>query len=459
MKYLASVVILVTFALFATCALSQSDEAKSAEGKGISLLLKNGDHLTATKVYLQDGVFSVVLPYSGKLVVDKEYVLGFAYEEGVASAITEEPSEKDRVGTSKGDVLSGTIDSIGDENLALHPSFAPDSTSRIDLSKLTYCAFGNRKSEPAELTDDMVRVIFLNGDLMTGKIAGFAEGKFTFKPLAGNEFAFPIGQYQAIHNAKESKQFIEGGLAAAIMDLMNKSSSANAYGYNIYVALVRAFIDQDDTDSAVYIFDHLEQNKVQPYMYRQLADEFYRKQYYELAYRAYEKVIASKQDYVDPLRYIECLIKVDKTAEAAAACEQFLADENALTRRGRNPIDIHMKAAELFTEIKDYDKATEHLQAVITDPASKEYKRDDAKQKLIAIYKERGQLDNLIERYKTQLDESEKTIGEGMVLLIGKYIEQGKLTKAKVEFERLKQMEMQEYTAKAEKIILDFENQ
>ena len=430
--------------------------------EGVTVFLGGGDHVTAESLTFLDGMFSLKLPYVKALQIDREHVLGLAYVPGKMNEIVGKAVENDTVKTTRDEVLSGIIESITDEGLKLRPSFAPENISTISLDRVSCIVLSGGQPETDEkepLDGDMVKVIFLNGDLLTGKVTSFFDGEFEFEPLRGSAFSFGVDEYQTIHNANTSKQFIEEGLAAALLNMIKNSGSARSYGNNIFVALIRAFIKSNDIDGAVYFYEHLSDFNVEPYIYRQLADEFYRNELYELAIKAYELVFESNQRYYyDCDKLISSYEKLGRKAEAAKACERFLENEEMITRYNKNPIDLHLRAADLYMQLDDFAKAAEHLETVIDDPNAKEYKRSDAREKLIGLYKERGKLDTLIANYRKQLEQHEKTIGEGIVLLITRYTEQGKLTKAAVELERLRRLGMEEFISRAEEVIPDNEN-
>ena len=426
----------------------------------ITVFLTNGDHVAATELTLLDDKLSIELPYAKALQIDKEYIAGLTYESGKMRDIISESLENDKVNTTKGEILTGTIRSIDKDGLKINPHFDPEGTNTIPIDKISHMIFKQQRGKAEKIDDsDTVKVIFLNGDLLTGEIDEFSEGKFTFKPWCGEKFCFTVGQYQTIHNANTSKQYIEGGLAASLMNMLKNAGNIRSYSSSIFVTLIRGFIKSKDIDGAIYMYESLSDFATEPYVYRQIAEEFYRNELYELAIKAYKTVIDSNQThYYQYDKLIEAYLKLDRKADAAATCEEFLANEDALARRSKNPIDLHLKAADLYIEIKNFAKAAEHLEKIIIDPNSREYKRTDAREKLIGIYKERGQLDTLISNYTKQLEQHDKTIGEGILLLITRYTEQGKFTKARVEFERLKQLGINEYIIKAEKIISDSEN-
>jgi pentatricopeptide repeat protein len=451
---------IVLMALIIPFNIFSAENAKTDKPKTISVSLANGDHVSAEEITLAEGKLSIKLPYAGTIQVGKEQVLSLVFPAGMSTPIGTETVENDTIYTLKGEVLSGSIISIDKTAIKLMPSYAPEKTSTVLFDKVSYCMLKKEKGAVPTVNDpDLVKIIFVNGDLLTGKITGLTDGKFTFQTNGGAQFAFAPGQYQTIHNAATSKQFIEGGLAAALLNVLRNADNIRSYGNYLFITLVRGFIKSNDIDGAVYIFDHMSDFSVEPYIYQQLAEEFNRSQLYDLALKAYRIVLdTNPRNVYDYDRIIDVYVKLDKKGEAAEVCEKFLEQKENLVNYGRNPIDLHLRAADLYKDVKNYAKATEHLQTIITDPNSKEYKRSDARQKLIDIYKEQGQLDKLISNYRKQLDVNEKAIGDGMLLLIEKYAEQGRLTKAKYEFERLKQFGLTDYVAKAEQIISKMEN-
>lgn len=456
----SSFIFVLSFAfMFFPFSLQSAEDAKTEAPQKITITFSNGDHILTEELNFASGKMNVKLPYAGVIQLDKEQVTSIVFPAGKADSVTVEPVETDTVYTIKSEIISGKILSIDKNNLKITPSYAPEKTSTISLDKVTYCLFKKKVSVSEQQAQNQVKIIFTNGDLLTGNISQFNNGKFYFKPLVGNEFAFTPDQYQTIHNAKTTRQFIEGGLAAGLVNVLKNADNIRSYGSYLFLAVIRGFIKSNDLEGAIYIFDHLSEFSIEPYIYQQLADEFYRAQQYELAVKAYRTLMDSKQrSYYDYDKIIDAYLKLNKKAEAADLCEKFLEQKEMMVNYGRNPIDMHLRAANLYYEIKNYAKATEHLQAVITDKSSNEYKRNEARQKLIGIYKENGQLDALIGNYRKQLDDSEKIIGEGMLLLIKRYAEQGKFTKAKYELESLKKIGTNDYIKQAEEIISKLEN-
>lgn len=461
-EYISLLVIIFILSAFFSFNLQSAEEVKTEDRQNrqnISINFSNGDHILTEELNFSSDRMNVKLPYAGIIQLNKEQITSIVFPSGKADSVTIEPVETDTVFTIKSEIISGKIISIDKNNLKIIPSYAPEKTSTISLDKVTYCLFKKKVSAFDQQAQNQVKIIFTNGDLLTGNISQYNNGKFYFKPLVGNEFAFTPDQYQTIHNTKTTRQFIEGGLAAGLVNVLKNADNIRSYGSYLFLAVIRGFIKSNDLEGAIYIFDHLSEFSIEPYIYQQLANEFYRAQQYELAVKAYKTLINSKQrSYYDYDKIIDAHLKLNKKAEAAELCEKFLEQKEMMVNYGRNPIDMHLKAANLYYEIKNYAKATEHLQAVITDKTSNEYKRNEARQKLIGIYKENGQLDALIGNYRKQLDDSEKTIGEGMLLLIKRYAEQGKFTKAKYELESLRKISTNDYIKQAEEIISKLEN-
>ena len=384
-----------------------AEEAKSDRRSKINITMGNGDHVSTDELVFADGKITVSLPYADSMQLDKEQVIHIVFPPGKGNTVSPEPVENDTVYTIKQEVISGSIISIDKSSLKIMPSYAPEKVSSVSLDKVSHCVFKKKTVAPVSAEESHVKVIFINDDLLTGVISQFTDGKFVFKPVAGMEFSFAPDQYQTIHNMKTSRQFFEGGLAAALMNVLKNADNIRSYGNYLFVAVIRGFIKSNDLEGAIYIFDHLSEFSIEPYIYQQLADEFYRAQQYDLAIKAYRTLIDSRQrNYYDYDKIIDCFLKLDRKAEAAEMCEKFLEQKENLVNYGKNPIDIHLKAADLYSQIKNFAKATEHLQAVITDKSSFENKRNEARQKLISIYKENGQLDTLIENYRKQLDEN-----------------------------------------------------
>ena len=452
--------ILITIAI-AAIFLLPAELPCAEEQECITIFLYNGDHIFAQDLTLLDSHFTIRIPYADELTIDKKHVLGLAYQQGEIAEITEVVAEKDTVKTTKGEVISGTIESIQEDGLKIRPSFAPENISTISLNRISHITFKGQNNGKSEIAADanIVKVIFINGDLLTGTITGFADGTFQFKPLLGSEFSFAISQYQTIHNVITSKQIFEGGLAAAIVELLKKAGDTRSYGNNVFVAVVRGLINDKDLDGVSYIYDHLSEFLVEPYIQRQLADEFYRNELYELSIKAYSNLFDSDNRFLyDYEKLIKSYEKLDRIAEAAEACEKILGNTDMMTRQGKNPIDLHLMVADLYIDLDNFPKAAKHLEAIIADPGSKDYKRTDARKKLIELYEKQGKLDTLISDYNEKLEQYDKTIGEGTILLIARYMEQGKITKAKVEFQRLKTLGMEEYVARAEEIMSEIDN-
>ena len=198
-EYISLSIIIFLLSSFFPFTLQSAEEVKNKDSQNrqtISITFSNGDHILTEELNFASGKMNVKLPYAGIIQLDKEQVTSIVFPAGKADSISIEPVETDTVYTIKSEIISGKIISIDKNYLKISPSYAPEKTSTISLDKLNYCLFKKKIPSADQQTQNQVKIIFTNGDLLTGNISQYNNGKFYFKPLVGNEFAFTPDQYQ-----------------------------------------------------------------------------------------------------------------------------------------------------------------------------------------------------------------------------------------------------------------------
>ena len=432
----------------------------SKADSNVCVFLINKDHISGTNLKLDKNYLSLKTPYAGAMKIDREAVTRISFDMKKKEEFEEEGIEdKDVVYTINGDRLSGQIIGTLQGKIEFKSFYAEQKITRIDLDKISHILFAKKPSEEKKTSpEDQIKVIFTNGDLISGEIKGYSKGKFQLKPFYADAVSFSIASFQSVHNTKTSKQFYEGGLAEALMNILEKSNDIKSYYGNVFPALVRAFIRANDKEGAILMFKRISSYPIDQYTYRRLGDEFMNNGMEEVALIAYQKMFEKRhsRDYYAYKKLFDAYKKCNKYKEAVGVYEKLLKQKNInLINYGTEESKIHIELSDLYFELKEYDRSAEHLRAVISDPNARDYDRQIAREKLIKNFMKIGKIDNLIKKYETDLAKKDKIIGEGYLLLVKKYMEQGKITKAKSQLERLKALGIEKYLKEAERVIAE----
>ena len=415
----------------------------------------NEDHVTAEEITLNEMSVSIVTSSCGKMLVERTGVKGISREIARADEILQFTGESDVVHNLNGDRLSGRIMEIRDGMILMKASFAEGQVVTVKLEELDFLTFASGKKAEAPNRANVTRVIFLNGDIVSGEIRGFEAGEFVLNPPYGETLRFGATAFRSLHNAKESKEFHAGGVAEAFMDIIERSGEAAGIYYQVYPSLVKSFLKEGDPQSALHVFRRITGYQNNPYIFQRIGDEFFAAELVEPAVEAYEKMIEASPAYFGAYsKLFNAYLKLGKNSEAAATYEQLLSTPTVnLTGYGIDVAQVRMELSDLYVKLKEYDKAAEQLRRIIvTLPETKDF-REAALSKLVGIFREQGKVETLIERYRGELAEKNKVLGESYLGLVQVYLDEGHIMKAKTYADRLEQLGLTEYAAKARQLV------
>ncbi len=423
----------------------------------LHVYLRNADHISGKELILDDRALSVVTPHCGKVVVERPAIKGISPDTRNASKIFQLTSDSDLVYNRNGDRLSGQIVGMKDDALFVKTSFAGDQTARVELSQLDYLAFASQsKPEPAADPGEF-RVIFPNGDVISGKIAGVESGQFVLDPPYSDKVRFDVSAFRSLHSRRLSKEFFPGGVAEALMNLLERSGEIRASFNYVFPALVKSFLKDGDKDGALLIFQRISSYLTDQYVFQRIGEEFLANNMFDAAVQAFEKMMESAPNYYYAYaKLFAVYAKMEKYSEAAQMYERLLSDPAInIEAFGLTPSKVRMELSDIYLKLKQFDKATEQLRRVIVSPNEPDDVRKTALANLIRILKEQGKIEALTDRYKAELAEKNKIIGEGYLELVRSYVTEGKVMKAKTYVQRLEELGLIEYAEKASQLIKD----
>lgn len=426
----------------------------------VHVYLANEDHITGQELSLDDKTFSLVTPHCGRMAIERAAVKGISHDTDRASDILQFVGESDVVHNLNGDRLSGRVLEIKDDAIFLEASFAQGKRITVRTDQLDYLVFASvKKAEPTTDPAD-VRVIFTNGDVISGKVTGFqsdpgGQGKFVFDPPYSKGVQFPSGVFRSIHSATQSREFFPGGVAEALMDVLEKSGEAAGVYGQIYPSLVKSLLKDGDKKGALLVFKRVSSYLNEQYAFQRIGDEFLASNMLDAAVEAYEKMLEkSPTYYYSYTKLFEAYVKMGKDSDAAEVYERLLSNPAVgLDGYGTSLNKIRMDLSDTYIRLKEFDKAAEQLRKVVVAPPEQEDVRATALAKLISLFREQGKIDALTERYRAELSEKNRILGESYLEMIRIYLEEGKVMKAKTYVQRLQELGLSEYAEKARQLI------
>lgn len=421
----------------------------------VNVYLNNEDHVTAKELTLKEASLSVTTSSCGRMVIERAAVKGISWQTERAEDILEFTGATDVVHNRNGDRLSGRIVEIKDGVISIEAYFTQGRVVTVKLEELDFLTFASEKTAEAPTGANVTRVIFLNGDVVSGKIKGFEAGEFILDPPYGEAVRVGATAFRSLHNAKESKEFYAGGVAEAFMDIIERSGEAAGIYYQVYPSLVKSFLKEGDAKAALHVFRRITDYQSNPYIFQRIGDEFFAVDMLEPAVEAYEKMIEASPTYYGAYgKLFNAYLKMGKNTEAAATYEQLLSTPTVnLSGYGLDAAQVRMELSDVYVKLKEYDKAAEQLrQVVVTPPETKDF-REAALSKLIGIFREQGKVETLVERYRAELAEKNKVLGESYLGLVQAYLGEGHIMKAKTYVDRLDQLGLTEDAAKARQLL------
>jgi tetratricopeptide (TPR) repeat protein len=427
----------------------------------VHVYLNNEDHLSGGEVMMDDQVLALNTSHCGRVVVERSAVKGISRKEEHAEDILSYIGEHDIVHNLNGDRISGRITGIKDRVVSIEAFFAEGKLVTVELGQLDYLTLASqKKAEPTEKADE-VHVIFVNGDVMSGKMEGFEAGQFVLNPPYTEKIRFDATAFRSLHNAKESKEFFAGGIAEAMMSVIERSGESQGAYSQVYPSLVKTFLKDGDKKGALVIFRRIAAHHSNQYTFQQIGDEFLAAGMLETAVEAYEKMMEKSPAYYGAYpKLFNAYMKTGKYAEAAQVYEQLLSNPTInLNAYGVDIARVRMDLADVYIKLKEFDEAADHLRQVIVTPPDREDQREKALSQLISIFNEQGKIEKLIERYKGELAEKNRVLGESYLGIVRIYHDEGSIMKAKTYVQRLEQLGLTEYAEKARRLVEDQETE
>jgi len=450
---LAVAVVLVVPPLYAA-----EDEGAPAE-RVARVLIRSGDAFHGAGLELTPELVRVETPYSGTVDIDRRAVAGITFTTGRdAQVLDRGKRERDTLQMLTGDTISGEIIRSDDGTLLVKTFYAGGKETSIALDKVEYIIFATPGDEDAlELKPDPVRVIFANGDVVSGTLAGFKSDAFRLETQYAGAVRFTTDDIQSLHNVAKSRQLFPGGLAEAFMRLFESSSEMRRQYMNILPTLVRGFLAQGDVDGALYIFNRMARYELDWY---DLARAFEAAKLPDAALECYERMYNRRRNnpYVYRQLY-QAYKRHGRYAKAAEVYEELLKQATStLPSAGIQEGEVRMALAEMYAKLEEHEKAIGHLRKVLDDASTNPATRHQARAALVDSFNKIGQLDELIGRYTTEAATLDTQLGQDYLALVEHYIERGKLTKARMQHERLAELGLNEYAARAKALLDEAEN-
>ncbi len=451
----AAILVVITPLLAAEDATAEAttDEAPEPQAR---VLIRSDDLLRGTGLAITPEHVRIETPYSGTVTIDRSALAGIAFTTGhdreILEASAEElraPGERDALHLMTGDKISGEIVETDGQDLLIKTVYGGGKATRIPLKGIEYISV----SAGAGFDErDPVRVVFVNGDVVGGTLVGFKDGTFRLDTQYAGTLRFTTDDMQSLHNVAKSRQFFPGGLAEAFMRLFEQSSEMRRQYMNILPTLVRGFLSQGDVESALYIFHRMSGYNLDWY---NLARAFEEAKQPDAALQCYERMYAQRRHSPYVFRQLfQAYVKYGRHAKAAEVYEELLKQPPGdLANSGITESQVRMALAGVYAKLDEHDKAVVHLRKVLDDPAAEADTRHDARTALVESFKKIGQLDDLVTKYITEMAALDEQLGADYVALVEKYIERGKLTKARKELTRLEYLGLDTYAARARTLL------
>jgi pentatricopeptide repeat protein len=446
---------------------SGAEGAAPSEGEErvAHILLRSGDVFNSATFELTAKALVVETPYSGKVEIDRNALAGITFGTGRSDRVLDRGKrERDLLQMLAGDTISGGVVRSEDGKLLVKTFYGGGKESAIPLDGIEYVLFATpSEAEGTEASEaeaaapkpepGLVRVIFVNGDVVSGTLEGYKNGTFRLATRSAGTLHFTTDEIQSLHNAAKSHQFFPGGLAEAFMRLFESSTEMRRQYMNVLPTLVRGFLSEGDTEDALYIFHHMASYELDWY---DLARAFETANLPDAALECYERMYEGRRNNPYVYRQLsQAYQRHGRYAKAAEVYEELLKQAtSALPNSGITEAEVHMALAEAYTKTGEPEKAITHLRAVLNDAAADPAMRQQARAALVDSFSKTGQLDELIARYTDEAHTLDEQIGQGYLGLVAAYIERGKFSKARMQHDRLVALGLDEYAAKA-KALLD----
>jgi len=421
----------------------------------VHVYLSNADHISGKELSLDERSLTILTPHCGRVVIERSAVKGLSSDPERAREILDFSGESDVVHNANGDRLTGRVVEIKDDGVFVKAFFADDKLVNVEVEQLDYLVFASEKKAERTAEPDEVRVIFINGDVVSGQAVGLEAGQFILDPPYCEKVRFDTDAFRSLHNARHSKEFLEGGIAQAIVDVLERSSESGAVSGDVYIPLITSFLKDGDKKGALLIFRRSTARIRNQHVFQVIGDQFLANDMLDAAVEAYEKMLEKSPTYYYAYsKLFNAYVKAERYSKAAEIYERLLSTPSATpSRYGTSMAKIRMDLSDVYIKLETFDKASEQLRLVIADQIEKQETRDTALSKLIGLFRQQGTIGALVEKYEADLAANNKVIGEGYLDMVNIYVDEGKIMKAKGYVERLDEIGLKECAEKARQLI------
>ncbi len=420
----------------------------------LHVYLSNANNVSGKEVSLDERSLSILTPHCGRMVIERSAIKGISSDTKNAREILDFVGESDVVHNRNGDRLSGPVVEIKDDAIFIEAFFAGEKIAKVEAKQLDYLVFASQKKAKPTSKPDRVRVIFTNGDVISGKLVGFESGQFILDPPYCEELRFGAAAFRSLHNAKQSREFFAGGIAEALMDVLGKSGGTGAVYEQIYSLLVSSFLKDDDKQGALLIFRRSAPHVKNQHVFQVIGDQFLAHNMHAAAVEAYEKMLEkAPTSYYPYIKLFKAYMKTGRYAEAAETYEHMVSDPMVnLPAYDISVGKIRMDLGDVYIKLKKFDKAAEHFRRVIVSSTEQEDVRTTALRKLVGLFRQQGKIETLLERYNAELARNNKLLGESYLEVVRIHFNEGKMMKARSYVERLDKLGLTEYAEEARQL-------
>jgi len=453
-------VLLTLAALIAVAApLRAAEEApapSNAEAREARVIIRSGDFLRGPTLEVTSKLVSVETPYSGAVKIDRRAVAGIAFGPGHDTEIVGTQGEADVLFLTTGDKISGTITRTDGDTLRIEAVYSGGKETSIALEQIDYLTLGKPGAENAlELKPEPLRVIFANGDMVSGTLVSFKSDAFRLDTQYAGRLEFTTDDIQSLHNVEKSQQLFPGGLAEAFVRVIEGSGEIRRRSRDIFPILVQGFLSQGDVEGALYVFRRMGRYNIDPYTYSELANAFEAAKQPDAALLAYEQMFRHRRRQPEAFRMLfHAYARHGRYAKAAEIYEDLLKQPTeVLASSSITEPDVRMALAEVYTKLEEYERAIGHLRKVLDDPQTEPSKRQEARTILVNCFKKTGQLDELVAAYTAEMETLDEQLGKDYLALVEQYIARDRLAKARMQVERLQHLGLDEYAAQAQALL------
>ncbi len=453
MRLLISLTIAAATMLSVAASLAAQEQPQQSQAR---VVIATADALRGTGLTLTDNAVLIETPYSGQVEIDRRAVAGIVFGSGRDEEVLAAAADRDVVQLTSGDKISGDVVGTADGAVVVKAFYAGGRESQIELDKIDYVAFAKPgDDEPFELAPDPVRVILTNGDVVGGRLASFKRDVFRLETQYAGVLSFKLADVQSVHNTETSHQFYPGGPADAFVQLLEHSGWLEREPGKLFLSLIRGLLNRGDAEGAIRLLDRMARYDIQPYTYQEVARAFEQAKQPDAALVCYERMFAfrHRNPYIYRQLY-DAYIASGRHAKAAEIYEELLKEPDGQhAGYGLSEPQVRVALAEVYNKLEEHEKAIAHLRRVLGASGVEQATRAKARELLVSTFEQVGRLDELIDKYLAEADELDAQLGRDHVALVERYVEIGKLAKARLELEQLERLGLDDDAATAKALL------